>query len=231
MDGTSDARQVGLGILLLAARAGQRIGRAALGPAQLALKAPLVGPPLRRTTEALAFDGRDAVVRARVWFDVLVADVVAAPELERAIDRALAGPLTDGVARSLVEHRVVERVAGQVVAGDELDRLVSAVLEDPRTERMLANALASPGLERLVVHTLDSRFAYDLTDRVLDSAELQRVIEHVARSPELLAAVTRHTETLADEMVGDVRRRTQRVDDAAERVVRGWLRRTRPNTT
>ena len=43
--------------------------------------------------------------------------------------------------------------------------------------------------------------------------------------------MTQHTETLAEEMVTDVRERAQRVDDLAERTVRGWLRRpprTRP---
>jgi hypothetical protein len=36
---------------------------------------------------------------------------------------------------------------------------------------------------------------------------------------------------MAEEMASDVRRRTQVVDDAAERAVRGWLRRPRPQPT
>ena len=67
----------------------------------------------------------------------------------------------------------------------------------------------------------------DLTERVLDSPELQRVVERVASSPEVLEAMSHHTETLAGEMVTDVRRRSQRVDDVAERTVRSWLRRPR----
>ena len=92
---------------------------------------------------------------------------------------------------------------------------------------MLERALASPGLERLLVRVLESRLVDDLIERVLESPELQRVIEHVAASPELLEAVSHHTETLAGEMVADVRRSTQRVDDVAERRVRSWLRRPR----
>jgi hypothetical protein len=141
------------------------------------------------------------------------------------LDRALAGPLTDAVGRSLADHHVVERIAGQVVAAADLDRIVDAVLDDPRTEALLERALASPGLERLVVRVLESRFVDDLTERVLDSPELQRVIEHVASSPEVLEAVTAHTESMAEEMVADVRRRSRAVDDVAERTVRGWLRR------
>ena len=141
--------------------------------------------------------------------------------LERALDRALAGPLTDAVGRSLADHHVIERI----VSAANLDRLVDALLDDPRTEAMLDRALASPGLERLVMHVLDSRFVDNLTERVLDSPEMQRVIEHIASSPEVLAAVTAHTETLAEEMVSDVRRRSRAVDDVAERTVRTWLRR------
>ena len=106
--------------------------------------------------------------------------------MERALDRALAGPLTDAVGRSLADHHVIERI----VSAANLDRLVDALLDDPRTEAMLDRALASPGLERLVVHVLDSRFVDNLTERVLDSPEMQRVIEHIAASPEVLAAVT-----------------------------------------
>jgi hypothetical protein len=147
---------------------------------------------------------------------------------EATIDRVLAGPLTDAVARSLADHRVIERI----VAAADLDRLVDAVLDDPRTEALVERALASPGLERLVVSVLDSRFVDDLTERVLDSPELQRVIEHIASSPEVLAAVTAHTQTMADEMVDDVRRRSRTVDDVAERTVRSWLRRPpRPQAT
>jgi hypothetical protein len=139
-------------------------------------------------------------------------------ELEYTIDRVLAGPLTDTIAYSLARHRVVERVASQVLRELDIERIVVAVLEDERTER-------------LIVHVLESRLLDDLTERVLESPELERVIEHVAQSPQLLDAVTQHTETLAGEMVEDVRSRSRRVDDVAERTVRGWLRRPRPATT
>jgi len=176
--------------------------RAAVPLARLAGHAPLIGRPLRGLADSLAIDGAGARLRIE-------------DELERAIDRALAGQLTDAVARSLGRHRVVERIASQVLNELDLERIVSAVLTDERTER-------------LVVHVLESRLLDDLTERVLLSPEFQRVLEHVSSSPELLAAVTHHTETLAEEMVSDVRRRSQKVDDLAERTVRGWLRKPRP---
>ncbi len=110
------------------------------------------------------------------------------------------------------------------------DRLVTTVLEHELTERAMERALASPGLDRLVVQVLDSRFVDELTERVLHSPEMDRVVEYVAGSPQLIDALTHHTQTLAEEMVEDVRRRSQSVDDLAERAVRGWLRRPRPAT-
>ena len=112
-----------------------------------------------------------------------------------------------------------------------IDRIVTAVLDDERTERLMERALASPGLERLIVRILESRLVDELTERVLASPELQRVVSHVASSPEVMDALSHQTETLADEVVTDVRQRAQRVDDLAERTVRGWLRRSRPQPT
>jgi hypothetical protein len=135
-------------------------------------------------------------------------------EVERAIDRALAGQLTDAIAWSLARHRVVERVASQVIRELDVERIVDAVLDDPRTEQLL-------------VRVFEHRLVDNLTDHILASPEFQRILEHVASSPEVLAAVSHHTETLAEEMVDDVRERSRKVDDLAERTVRGWLRRPR----
>jgi hypothetical protein len=177
----------------------------------------------------LVLGTRIALAPLRLAAETLTAWALAAPELQRAIDRALAGPLTDAVARSISEHKVPERVASQVLAQLDFGRIVDAVLEDRRTELALDHALESPAMERLVVRVLESRLLDDVTDHVIQSPEFQRIVEHVAASPEILAAVSHHTETLAEEMVADVRRRSQRVDDIAERTVRSWLRRPRPN--
>ena len=155
--------------------------------------------------------------------------MLAAPEVERAADRLLAGTLTDAVGRSLATHRVVERVAVQILATADLDRVIGAVLDHELTERAVDRALASPGLERLVIRVLESRLVDDLTEQVLRSPEMGRIVEYIATNPQVLEAVTQQTQTLADEMVSDVRRRTHKVDDIAERTVRGWLRRPRPS--
>jgi hypothetical protein len=224
-----DARDVALGMVVAGTRVAVASGRLMLAPARVAGRLPGIREPLYGTAVVLASDGSRARERVRLVVEALSAELLAAPELERAIDRALAGPLTDAVARSISQHHVAERVATQVLADLDFDRLVDAVLEDERTELALERALASPGLERLIVRVFESRLVDDLTERLLESPELQRVVEHVAASPELLEAVSHHTETLAEEMVADVRRRSQRVDDIAERTVRSWLRRPRPS--
>jgi uncharacterized membrane-anchored protein YjiN (DUF445 family) len=134
------------------------------------------------------------------------------------------------VARYRIEEIVVEQLSRPELEWT-IDRIVAAVLDDERTERVMERALASPGLERLIVRILDSTLVDELTDRVLASPELQLIVSHVAKSPEVMDALSHQTETLADEMVTDVRQRAQRVDDLAERTVRSWLRRPRPQPT
>jgi hypothetical protein len=224
-----DGREVALGVVFAGARAGGAAARVALVPGRVALRTPVLGHTLRRAGDDLAADGRRAQVWARARLEEVAEVVLAAPEVERALDRVLAGKLTDALARSLAEHRVAERVAVEVAATTDVDRVVEAVLDDERTERALEHALASPGLERLLVRVLDSTLVDGLTERVLHSPEMDRVVEYIATSPQVLAVVTQQTQSLAEEMVADVRRRSQAVDEIAERTVRGWLRRPRPS--
>lgn len=224
-----ETRDVALGLAAGAVRTGVAASRAALLPARVTTRMPVVGAPLRRAARDLAHEGSLVRARGRARVEAAAVDLLAAPEVERAVDRLLAGPLTDAVGRSVAAHRVIERVAVQIVATADLDRLIAAVLEHELTERAVDRALASPGLERLVIRVLESRLVDDLTEQVLRSPEMERVVEHIATSPQLLAAVTEQTQTLADEVVDDVRRRTQTVDAVAERTVRGWLHRPRPS--
>jgi hypothetical protein len=226
----AEPTEVAIGLALAGAHAGAAVARFLLLPVRLAARAPVAGHMIHRAAADLAADGRRAETWARAQLEQLAEEILATPEVERALDRVLAGPLTDAVARSLAEHRVAERVAVQVLAAADLDRLIEAVLEHELTERALDRALASPGLERLLVQVLESRLVDGLTARVIESPEMDRVVAHVASSPELLDAITHQTQSLAEEMVADVRRRSQTVDDVAERTVRGWLRRPRPST-
>ena len=134
---------------------------------------------------------------ARAWrgsIEEVIDEVLSSPEIARVIDRALAGPLPEELARSLVRHRVLERIVTELAESGELERLVTAALGNPKT--------------------------LDLTDRVLASDETQRAVYHVASSPELRDAIARQTTGLAEEVMGSVRASSRRLDDRVERVVR-----------
>src|SRR4051794_11844416 len=68
---------------------------------------------------------------------------ILADEAERVIDGVMAGPLPEAVARSLVEHQVVERFVaellespgGQDGGAEQLERVVERVLASPALER------------------------------------------------------------------------------------------------
>jgi uncharacterized RDD family membrane protein YckC len=143
-----------------------------------------------------------ARVAARAWRERLESaaeDVVSAPEVARIVDRALAGPLPEEFARSLVRHRVLERVVRELAESGELERLVKEALESPRT--------------------------LELTDSVLASDEMHHTLASVTSSPEVRRAVARQSAGLGDELVAGVRTAAVRFDDRAEHAVR---RRERP---
>jgi hypothetical protein len=169
-------------------------------------------PGMRR----LAAEGALVRLRLRSQLEGQLDAVLCAPEVERAVDRVIAGTLPDAIVRSLLEHRVVERLAAELAADIEVDVAINAALEHETTQRLVTAIIASPGLDRLLVQA---------TDRALTGPELQRVIEHVAGSPEVRAALTRQSTTMAEEMAEGLRARAETLDDVAEQTVRGWFRR------
>ena len=142
---------------------------------------------------------------------------------EAAFDDAVAGPLTEHFARSLGEHRVIERIADELIANGTVTALFDQALQAGLAEQ-IADRLLAPD-------ALDSPVLLEITDRVMASEEMQHVIAHIASSPELRAAMAEQSSGLAEEMVAGVRQRTVSLDDVAERTVRGWLRRPRPQPT
>ena len=123
-----------------------------------------------------------------------VDEVLSAPEITRVLDRALAGSLPEEIARSLVRHRVLERIGAELAKSGELERLVTAALATPQT--------------------------LELTDKVLSSDETQRVSAPRRLEPELRDAIARQTTGLAEEVVGGVRASAARLDDRAEQILR-----------
>ena len=171
-------------------------------------------PGMRR----LAAEGALVRLRLRSQFEGQLDAVLCAPEVERAVDRVIAGTLPDAIVRSLLEHRVVERLAAELAADFDVDAAVNAALEHETTQRLVMAIIASPGFDRLLAQA---------TDRALNGPEMQMVMQHFAASPEIREVLTTQSTTLAGEMAEGVRTRAEAFDDAAERTVRGWLRRPR----
>ncbi len=140
------------------------------------------------------------------------------PVAEAAVDRALAGPLPEAVARSLVEHHVIERVTREVLESADFQTAVSAALEDEGTARFLTEAMKSK---------LTSRLAESL----LTGPEFERLLTEVLSSPAVSAALAKQTTTIGDEMIGSVRDSTVELDTRLERAPRRWFHRAaRPET-
>lgn len=151
---------------------------------------------------AAFFSARTA---ARAWrdeFESAVDEVLSAPEIARLVDSALAGPLPDEIARSIVRHRVIDRVVAELASSGELDRLLSVALASPK--------------------------ALEFTDRVLASDATRHALREVAASPEVRDAIFRQTTGLFEDVLGIVRSSAVRLDDSVERPVR---RRERPERT
>jgi len=136
---------------------------------------------------------------ARRQLEDATVDVLVAPELEHLIDRLLAGPLPEVVARSLVERQVVERVARE--------------------------ALRRADAEGALTRVLASDEADELVGKMLESPAFHRALEETLSSPAVRAALTRQGEAAAEDALGRLRRCLEAMDDSAERAPRRLSRR------
>ena len=221
---THGSRNVLMGLVVTSGRIGATTGRLVLLPARVLARSPLVAP-LRGRTERLAETGRNAEVDARRRLESAAEGVLSAPEAEHVVDGVLAGALPEAVARSLIEHRVVERLVAEVLTSVELDRDMVSAREAERTERLVSQALANPALERVVAEALESRLTLELTDQVVRSPAFKRVLTEVLGSPELRAALKGQSMSFAGELVIGLAQRLRKLDDAIERRPRRWFRR------
>jgi uncharacterized RDD family membrane protein YckC len=156
----------------------------------------------------------DAAVRSGV--DRVAGAVGDALESEagRAVDIAMTGPLPEALAHSLVEHRVVQRMAREVLDGADVDGMVAALSEDELTEKIVRQMLASPAMEQFLSEALESKLTSDLADKLLQNPELQRVIDDAVRS-----AMTRQATSLADRMAVSARRADSAIEAPPRRLV------------
>jgi hypothetical protein len=189
------ARDVALGFAVVGVR-GAFVGvRLLTLPVRIASRTLLTDRAARR----LAHEGRASRLRVRA-------------QLAVTRDELLAAPHVDALARSLAEHRVIERVARPVLAAPDVEAALTSMLAEERTRRLVEQAL-------------DSTLTAQVTDHLLKSPEVERAVEQIASSAAVRAALANQTTSLAGELAAGVRRRAERLDDAAERTARRWLRR------
>lgn len=220
----TNGRDVVMGLAVRTGRIGATTGRLVLVPVRAVGRSPIAAS-FRGRADGLAETGRSAGIDARRRLETVAVEVLATPEAEQVVDGVLAGALPEAIARSLVEHRVIERVVIEALASADLEAAVVSARETERTERVVAQVLASPALERALADALESQLTLDFTDRLVHSPAFKLALTNVLSSPEVRAALTGQSKSLAEEMAIGLRHRVYRLDDTAERDPRRWFHR------
>jgi uncharacterized RDD family membrane protein YckC len=122
---------------------------------------------------------------------------LAAPEVEHLVDRLLAGPFPEAVARSIVDNHVAERVVREALRRADLEAAISAALAGEEADALVERALQSPAFRRALEETLSS--------------------------PAVRAALVRQSSDATQDALGRMRSSLARMDDSAERGPRRWL--------
>jgi uncharacterized RDD family membrane protein YckC len=174
-----------------------------------------VGEPFSKCSPALD-DGRRACARHDVAAmkarepargREIVVDMAA-----KAVDRAFSGPVPEALARSIVKHNVVERVAAEM-----LEAADAGELDLEETERLARRVVASPAFQRVLLDAVEAQLTPELADRLLQNPETERIVESIVSGPAVRAALAQQTVSFADEIATAVRRRARALDDAAGR--------------
>jgi uncharacterized RDD family membrane protein YckC len=203
-------RSVVLGTVL---KVGTATGKAALLPLRAAARTPLV----RDRAEKLAETGREVGTDVRHKLEDAAVGLLETPDAERTIDRALAGPLPETIARTAVQHRVLQRVIAEMLATADRTATITPAGEEPGTEELVQQALASPAVERLIADLAGSMLTVELADQLTRSPAFRHALRNVLSSPEMRGALAEQTTGFAGEMRDAVRRRAIHVDEEAGR--------------
>jgi hypothetical protein len=204
--------RVAFGVPLAGATAGARVA----GVASLSLVERVIGEALRsRLVEAVAAD----LVRYRV-VERVTERLLAAGVLDRALDGAEAAGVPQHVAERLLADGIAEQIAERLLAGPELERIVDMALESPRVEQIIGRIVESRVVDETVTRVVDER-----ATRLPESAAMWALIDEIAQSPAVTAAITQQGAGFADQVAGEIRRRTRDVDARLERSAWRLLRR------
>jgi uncharacterized RDD family membrane protein YckC len=221
---TASGRNVVVGLVVTTGRIGTSMGRLVVLPARVAGRSPLARP-FRGRAERLAETGRSAEVDARRRLESVAGEVLATPETRQVVDGVFAGALPELVARSLIEHRVVERVVDEALASPEPAGQIVSAGESAQADPLVAQVLANPRLERLLSDALESRLTLELTDKLMQSDAFHHALTRVLSGPEVREALKGQSRSFATEIAATLRDRLVRLDGVAERGPRRLFRR------
>jgi uncharacterized RDD family membrane protein YckC len=193
------------GLTIAIRRAGASATRVTLLlPLRVARRAPGVGWAVSRGSAGVADGARATRAYGEARLEDAAGEMLGSRGVERAVERAFAGPLPEHVANAVVEQRVMQRIVAEVLANVDLEAEIAAALERERAEGRL---------EQIVGEAARSQAAEEITQRVVSSPELQRLIEEVIASDAVRTALARQTASFGSEVAGELRHRTQRIDD------------------
>jgi uncharacterized RDD family membrane protein YckC len=192
-------------VLTVAIRqAGATATRVTLLPLRVARRAPGVGWVVSRGGAQVAGGARATRAYGEARLEDAAGEVLGSRGVERAVERAFAGPLPEHVASAVVEQRVVQRMVAEALANVDMEAAITAALERER---------AAGRLEQIMGDAARSQAAEELTQRVVSSPELQRLIEEVIASDAVRLALARQTSSFGSEVAGELRHRTRKIDD------------------
>ena len=164
------------------------------------------------------------------WAGELTERLLTSPQADAALRRLLDGPAVDRIVVALIEARVVERAIAELIAAEVPTHVVVQVLEagllDEIVTRVLADESVHRTADRLLTRWFEGPLYDDVINRVLASPELWRLVDEIAKSPEVMEAITAGSASLVGEVADEVRSRTIVADDIAERITRKVLRRS-----
>ena len=121
---------------------------------------------------------------------------------------------------SAVQRRVEDAVLAAVE--DSLDRAIANGLVERIVDRLVAEGV----IERAVDRVFDEQRVIDeIVKRLIESEGLWVLVDEIAQSPAVTEAIGRQSIGFADQVAGEVRKRSRSADARLERVARRALRR------
>ncbi len=138
------------------------------------------------------------------------------------LDAAVEETTEEAIVRA-IESPAVARAIARALETEAAAEMVESVITSAAVER----ALSSPEVEEALIRALDSQTVDRVWDHLLASDEVQRLVERIAAAPEVRAAIASQGFGLIEDIGRQIRRIGLRLDDVADRIIRGLTGRPR----